>query len=479
VFTPPWSVARGGDLDGDGVADVWGRVDEGLVAWSVADLAAGTVTELARIGVPEGTGPVAVADGLVWTGALLRDRVEQDAAWAFPESGALTTADATTTLTGGGWGRTVSEPAWVDVTGDGVDDLALFDDEGFLDVFDGTGLAAGGAHTPCDADIQADADGAYDLDWLPDLDADGAVDALLILDNGASGELHRIVSGRVLLGLAAGDDLAAWEGDRMVVAPTCDITGDGVPELVVDDRTATLVYDGASLAAAGDPDAAYLGSVPRDDDYFWCIPDVDGDGGAELIATAGSRTHYGYLGAQLDPAAPLALGDAWFVLTNDGVADWTSPSDVGDLDGDGADDPAWLTRVDASGSVYTICLLDDTAPLALGGELAFEDAALTCFDSFEAVDDAEAVDVTGDGVPDLAVYGADTAWGRAFVAWDAAVPGTMLALEPVTAADPAEAHRMRDAGFGPDVHGVGGPALWTYWYTYDQGMATLEVVFAE
>ncbi len=480
----PVSVARGGDLDGDGIADVWGRTADALVAWDVAALVDGRVVERARIAVAGSSASnVVAADGALWTDLPVFGRHEVATAWSFPEADGLTTADASVTITGGGWGGSPEEdPAWIDLTGDGVDDLVLFD-HGTLDLFDGTGLAAGGARTYCDADLHVEWSGIEAVTWLDDLDGDSAVDALLtVTDATTVGVDHRVVSGRVLAGLATGADLAAWSGDRLFHVPGCDLTDDGRDEVFinVDDREDTVrAYDGAAVLAgalAEDPDGALLGSIRRDDSHVWCVPDVDGDGGDELVVN-GDGDHQLFLSTQLDPATTLDPDAAWVTFPEAPGDTWDFPFPLGDLDGDGADDHAWYIEKEGSTWLYEMCVLDPAA-LVLGGELAVADAPLRCVAPF-ATYQAVAVDhAVGGPEADLLVLAADTEWTWSFVAYDGATLAGPTVLARLFSSEEDDDYTGWSGGLGPDVLGTGARSLWTRWQRRDVGYWTVEVLYA-
>ncbi len=480
----PNSVTRGADLDGDGVADLWGRTEDALVAWDMAALLEGRVVERARIAVADGqTAHVVATDGALWTSARVGGRVEAAAAWRFPEVDGLTAADASVTVTGGGWGGSPEEPAWLDLTGDGLDDLVFFD-AGTLDVFDGAGLPAGGELGICDADLHVEVPDAATVAWLPDLDGDGAVDALLAADGHASPiDRYRVVSGRVLAGLATGPDLASWESDYIVHIDGCDLTGDGRDEVFVsvDDREDTLrAYDGGALltgAGAGDLDAALLGAVVRDNPFAWCVPDVDGDGGDELVVESGGD-HRLFLAAQLDPATTLDAAAAWFTFTTPaGDPGWYMPVHVGDLDGDGADEHAWYLRVTGAELNYDLCLLDP-APLALGGTLAHTDAPLDCLGAYANVGPITVDHAIGGPEADLVLLGADEGWNWSFHAYDGATLTTSTVIEPVFDYGEYDDYMGWTGGFGPDVLDTGARSLWTRWAHGDVALWNVEVVYA-
>jgi hypothetical protein len=473
----PLAVVGGDDLDGDGVPDLWGRTSDGLVALSIGALASGTVSQLATITAERGhsLADVAVSGGLVWTSAVFGVRAPADAVWGFAQADGLAEADATVVVSGGGWGASPEAPDWLDVTGDGVTDL-VFQDDGAVAVFEGTGLASGGTRTLCDAEYSAWLGEIDLLEWLDDLDGDGAAD-VLVTTVGDSDYTARVVSGRTLIGLESAPDVATWTNERLVRPVTgCDLDGDGRDDLASSGYKPRGYYAG-SVLTSGDLDAAWLGDVTLSGAYGWCVPDVDGDGRDDLVLRDGSE--YPILrSSQLDPAATLTSADAWATLTDDGTVEWTSPVTLGDLDGDGTDDSAWKVQLDVPGSVYALCLFDETA-LAAGGELALADAALACAGEWDDLDLPGLADVTGDGAPDVVVYADNTRGHWSLYAIDGTDFTAAVELLPVSSAPDHTDESVSSAGSGADVLGAGAPALWVAWHDRATYLATVEVLFGE
>jgi hypothetical protein len=474
----PLAVSRGSDLDGDGIAELWGRTTDALIALDVPSLFTGAVTEHATIAVADGYTDVAVtvAEGQVWTSARVTAREEADAVWAFAEADGLTTAEAEVVVTGGGWGGDAATPTWVDASGDGLDDLLILDDNR-LWAFDGANLPTGGARTVCDAEWSPELDGAYDFDWVGDVDGDGVQDAVVVRE-GETDVQHTVTSGRVVLGLDPPASIAEWESDRMIPWPHCDLTGDGRDDLVASEARDVSAWYDASLLTTGDTATALLGRIDKEDSYQWCIPDLDGDGRDELVVLDGSDRMV-LRSAQLDPATTLTPADAWAHLMDDGRPGWTSPLWFDDLDGDGAEDPAWTIRQDVSGTVYSACVFDPT-PLAAGGTLDITAATLRCVGDWEDIDATGLFELTGDGVPDLLMYASESpSYDWSFYAIDGTDGATLTALEPMSSVIPTEDQMVSTEGFGGDVGGLDAPALWITWYHLDQRLTVLEVLYPE
>lgn len=320
------SLAGGGDLDGDGLAD----------------LAVG------GIGV-EGGGRLWVLHGPVTTSGALAD---------------LADAQLLPLAAGRGAGMALAAPG--DLTGDGVPDLLLG-----LPREDGAAPGAGAALLlPGPFDGELDPDGAHRLggeardDFAGaalagpgDVDGDGLADVLV----GAWGhDATGAYGGRAYLRLgpvtgdidladadAALDGAATWDVLGFAVAGAGDTDGDGRADIVVGayGHDAGGLSAGAAwlftdpLGAGGlDDAAARLQGEGTDTAAGWAVApagDTDGDGHADVLIGAPGPGAAALLLGPVSGAHTLESADARFVA---GGGAGASLATAGDVDGDGLQD---------------------------------------------------------------------------------------------------------------------------------------------
>jgi hypothetical protein len=130
------------------------------------------------------------------------------------------------------------------------------------------------------------------------------------------------------------------------------------------------------------------------------LPDLDGDGGDELLARS-SHGRQIFLSSQLDPASALESDDTHALLVSSAAYEGSLPVLVGDRDGDGVEDHAWMLR----GGSFELCFVDP-APLPAGGEVELEAASPACVDQlFEDIDDVRLEHAVGDDTADVVLAG--------------------------------------------------------------------------
>ncbi len=459
----PAAAAQGDDLDGDGVGELWVQLADGLVAWDAAALIAGERVERARIDIAGSTFTSLATDGAgaVWTSPYVYDGVPSTAAWRFPQVDGLTEGDADARLLGGHSGGDPGDPVWHDLTGDGVADLSFLGER--LHVFDGTGLAAGGERTMCDADVVVDFGALQDAAWVDDADGDGVPE--LFYRTSGEARQYGVTSGTSVLAGNMGPDIGAWSSYARFEPLGCDLTGDGRGDFVTEDDEVHSLYDAAVLTA-GDVDAALIGRVEA---YgIHCLSDVDGDARDELMLTVLHEDWRLLLGSQLDPAVTLLPADGWGAFVDDGARAWSTPVDVGE-DGTGervflvtdeVDDDAW--------SEYALCRVR-AADLAAGGTFDLATSPVACGEPWMSrLGAATAAYAVGDTRIDLLVAAADLDWSWGLYAIDDAGTDQPRAL----AAGLAGA-----GGFGADVLGTGAPASWAL-FAPENERTSFEAVFA-
>lgn len=431
--------ALGDDLDRDGVPDMWVIRAGYLAAIDVGALARGIELELTRVALPQSAYGLTAGDGVMWVSANVPPNgTEADVAYAYTAS---LSPQRETTLRGGKWGGTPSDPTWRDVTGDGVIDLVLEDSYGSSNVavFDGASLATGGTYSWCDATSSREWADVV-VRWLDDQDGDGADDALVLTNEGDDTWSHEVVPGPVAIGLAEGASLAAWtEAAYTSPMPGCDIDGDGREDLNIRTDVGWAIVSGA-VTADGFP---RLGSIPVTTS-MGCVPDADGDGGDELYTLQGGVIRF-FRSGQLDPARTLRLDETWFTLAGD---DWAGAEPLHDPEG-GAGHVGWWLEVERD---YQLCLLDISG---LSGAVPSADVPKTCLPGLY---DRDAVTVwldavVGDATPDLVLYGATVERPYAVRVVDGATLGEAEVLVTPSESPSSE-------GRGADVLGTGGHAIW-------------------
>ncbi|MFW6050825.1 MAG: FG-GAP-like repeat-containing protein [Myxococcota bacterium] len=353
------------DFDGDGLSDL-----------AVANRAADTIT--LRRPIDDGaeappltahTAPAGSNPGTALVGDLNNDGI--DDLVVLPSSGDIVPVlgratgrpeptdplPVSTALRGGGLG---------DLDADGVLDVAaITDTDGTVELVrwlgNGDGTFGEPEVVPIPPTIDAMAAG--------DLNGDGRADVVLV-----NGELQQL---EVRLSDAMGVPGAATpidHGDLSFAPPAiADVTGDGLPDLVVGTGMGVdvLLGDGAGGFGAAEP--VPLSQMPLQVD----VADVDGDGRLDIV-TASEGT------------VEAALGDGAGGFASAGVSDTAGVFAVaaGDLDGDGAAD---LVGVGTDG----------LATFVADGDGAFTDTGFRS-EAGRLPERPAIGDFDGDGVPDLA-----------------------------------------------------------------------------
>jgi hypothetical protein len=401
-----WAVAAAGDLDGDGVRD--------LIVGTTRDDSQGT-----------DNGAVYVLPG--------------------PFAGEVDLGSAVAKYTGEG---DQAHIGWVaeaigDVNGDGQHDLVgqghRYDDHHGL-VFVAFGPVSG-THLGTDADIVltgVDADMGFGLDIAPlgDVNGDGRADlaaAASIADVGTVYVWHQsLVAGAwttdsadaVLVSESSGGD-----GAGGTLAGGRDLSGDGLPDLVIGD----FWYDGGA-GAVYEVDAPFAGTAALDAadrvhatdtsatggmHTFFAIEadagDMDGDGLAEVVAASCLPYEAYVFGGGVGPTTDLT--DATATVTfNDGSSN-PSLSVAGDVDGDGTDDLLASEMPFEDGGSAWLFYGPFTGALALADASAVFSDEGTTYGRLGI--EARGGDVDGDGYADLLIGSLDGAneWAGAILAF--------------------------------------------------------------
>ncbi len=314
-----------------------------------------------------------------------------------------------------------NDDAWYD----GVDS----DCEGNSDYdqdYDGDDSDAYGGTDCDDLDPQRAGASPEDLDGV-DNDCDGAVD--VIVDNDAD----RIYDG------------SAGVGDYVMgsaIAVLGDLDADGFSEVAIGDlgrvrgKKDDLYVGGVYVLPTsedGRPVDVALATIHGEvayDSVGWSVAagDVDLDNKGDVLVGA-PFIGKAYLYRAVDYAEDLGLADAHATLTVGGGFGGSAVRSLGDLNGDGRDELAAGTVVYGTAWIGVF----DGAVLAGGGNLGSGDTiALLNSASTVLGDFGGAVDVTGDGVHDLAVSDLDS---LVLVDGDTMVTTGSLALGDHTATD--------------------------------------------
>ncbi len=312
-----------------------------------------------------------------------------------------------------------------DMDGDGLPDLAMVGTsstagEG-VGIFTAATMFAGGAWLHAeDADIWIPGPAYLFLDPIADLDGDGTVD-LLGTERSDEGGLAKVrgISGATIAG---GADFAEpmFELDAIAdsgVDPAAggDVDGDGLSDLVYSDQTGCggveegcwRLFLGATLAGGGSFEAA-------DADAWWwsesirvhpmssppaIYTDLSGDGLAEVVVHADSRT---YLGLFVGSGDSGSVQESW-ITAADGVRFGHLPQPpVGDLDGDGLGDlQLYVSDRDADRSGIAVF-----TSLPAGGAIDVDEPDLVVLGEgadagFDGGHLGRALDIDGDGLSDL------------------------------------------------------------------------------
>ncbi|MCB9779336.1 MAG: VCBS repeat-containing protein [Alphaproteobacteria bacterium] len=370
------------DMDGDGLPDVMVGAPQALSSTGKAYLVQGPFT---------GDGTLAAADAVLSSlEATSFGRVGNDVDGADldgdglpdlvvgahnvddgelyvvsgPVSGAIAADDVGVVITAGSGSVNFggSFRTGLDLTGDGLTDLiaGTQGDDGDVYVIPGP-ITAGGAADAVGHTLFRVPDGRND-GWhieLGDVDGDGIGDAVVAAPDD-DGETYQSGEIRVVLGPITGDsDLS--DADSTLSDSTVDnflgwglgigdLDGDGKDDIAAGGPIAdagggvVLVFHGTPPAGAVDSSGADLVVRGTGLDFIGLdvdIGDVDGDGVGDLVAAgAGGSTIPGALHVFLAPGTgTLATSDAdrqWTGLTGGGFLGFSL--DMGDLDGDGADE---------------------------------------------------------------------------------------------------------------------------------------------
>lgn len=465
VLSARANLVRWADVDGDG-RDDWllavleegpdGRyTGEGAVSlvydtdFTLDGFVRGTTAYGREIRSAAGTTLVALTgdrdgDGLAEFALSMYDDVHVVSSAAFLAGSTL--ADAALTTAPYLYGHTLFAPG--DTTGDGLDELLVFDAGNKLCVLDGAD--DDGSEKVCIRDTTVS--GAVLGD---DIDGDGVGDIWMVRDGylvavdvgalslGIELELARVAPPGNIVALSAADgriwtsagiytnggevDVAwgytasltperdvtlrggQWGGSPR--APTwAEVTGDGLDDLLIEDATRIVTFDGTTLPAGGDRtwcDATW--STALTSDLVYWLDDIDGDGTDDaIVLTEGDDDRW--------------LNEVWSgavvagVASGTPLASWTdtyttSPMVGCDIDGDGYDDLRRQTR--DGWDVYSGALDADGTFPRLGG--VTDSSGLSCVQ-----------DLDGDGTDE--VYTARSGNYRLYRGADLD-PGSVLATD--------------------------------------------------
>jgi len=221
-----------------------------------------------------------------------------------------------------------------------------------------------------------------------------------------------------ITGNAAGDQLG------FALATGCDVTGDGVDDLLAGarradpsartDAGAAYVFAGpvAGAQLAADADALLAGQVASESAGFAlsCVPDSDGDGFDDLLVGAvGESTNGALAGAAYlirGPVSSLSLGSADAVLRGEGADDQAGRAVAGvDMDGDGLGDLVIGAYSEDTGAINAGATYLLHGPVTGTLTLSAADATYRGNRNGQLVGSALAAapDLTGDGTDDLLI----------------------------------------------------------------------------
>ena len=281
-----------------------------------------------------------------------------------------------------------------DVTGDGVDEIAVGIDESGVDnvfVVDGAssgtatvvwswmsngGLSGGSPYGEQCLVVAGDTDGGGDADLLVGTAWGGRT--AYALDSLAGAELWRYDT------YLPPSPASGW---IYSLAQLSDVTGDGVPEAAFgagSDSDAVTAVDGAS---AGSAIEIWRWSAPDAVSSVRNLGDVDGDGADDLLVAVGDN---GHLVVVLDGDPPTAAG-AFLWQAPTGAPSAYAVGLLGDVTGDGVNE--------ALAALWT---LDGSAVRCLNGANGAQVWASTAVSDY-AMAVEQIGDVGGDGAPDVVV----------------------------------------------------------------------------
>ena len=355
-FAPQQTLAAGTSPQFIGAADLNGDGRSDLVVSNRDD---GTISVLPNSTTADGAGTPAFADQQTF------------ATGAFPRSIAL-----------------------ADLNGDGRTDLIAGNaNDNTLSIL--LNNTPAGASAPSFADQQLVDTGSYPIAVaVADLNGDGKPDLIAAnnSDNTVSLLLNQTAPGAAVPSFAAQQTFATGTGPLFVVA--CDLNGDGRPDLAVANRDVGSV---SVLLNATPPGATTLASTPQQSfttanfpRYLACT-DLNGDGRPDLI----SANESGGISVLINTTPPGANVPAFAAQQPFATGAFSIAVTAADVNGDGKPDLIVTNYQDLDVSV----LLNTTPP----GAAIVTFAAQQTFPTGHGPRGVAAVDINGDGRPDLLV----------------------------------------------------------------------------
>jgi hypothetical protein len=285
---------------------------------------------------------------------------------------------------GGGWaateGRTISAVAVADRNGDSVKDLslALLDGDGsWIYQLDGDGIWG---FTPADW-LELTEYKVYGLS-VEDLDGNGVTEVTVLTEDGFLRRYTRLDGSWAVTLENSQYSMGTGEGGR--IWPSTDLTGDGVPELIVSGPS----LDGSGWVAwvvtAGAAEPSQYPIASAEGAYPWlglALGDLTGDGVVDIAFTTPEKLYWAawdgdtftLTGRRDMPSGPsLELDD----VDEDGIVDAILGGTAlrvlhgaRDTDTSGADLPeSWVVRT-AAPTVFGIKLLAEPAVQDVNGDL--------------------------------------------------------------------------------------------------------------
>jgi len=284
----------------------------------------------------------------------------------------------------------LKERAAGDINGDGYGDLVLAQ-PGELHVH--FGGAGGPGATPDQVLVLPGAPILEGLDLGQDVDGDGDPDLVIVAFTGGSQVVATALSGPA--GLATPQVLRVHPGPFSSYGSggflgLADVDGDGYADLIAEkpDQTDLVWFQGSASGPGGAP--IPMGLPGLDAPSVMVSGDFDGDGFADLA---------------LSTLAHLSAGQ-WAVLHGSPLGPDTGrfvpltrrPLWAGDLDGDGLDDLVTGMPREGGGDGVAVIHYGTSSGLQTEGDEVFMGA-----DAESLGSDATALDIDGDGVPELVV----------------------------------------------------------------------------